>query len=292
MKWQQALQLDESLHTLTHYFSIPFVQAEPLANGLTNQCWKVITSNGSAYVWRPCSEVSRAFSISRWQEHQILQHVAKSISPTTSPFAPNSIAYFATGVLVEWVEGESPSKNVDDETLINLLVKVHATDIDSREFQALAIEPFDYTKRLEHYWSQIASEYKNSEFERLYQLWKQPPELTHQVRALCHFDMGHYNLVESRDGVSIIDWEYAAVADPCLDLAMTISVANADTGQFVEKYCKARGIKEVKRWLEAVEAWLPRCSILAMAWYLLAYKHKRETHYLESANQIKRTFCS
>jgi thiamine kinase-like enzyme len=40
-----------------------------------------------------------------------------------------------------------------------------------------------------------------------------------RARRFCHNDLHHLNLVESAAGVLALDWEYAGVGDPLMDLA-------------------------------------------------------------------------
>ena len=40
------------------------------------------------------------------------------------------------------------------------------------------------------------------------------------------FDPAGYNMVKHSEGHKVIDWEYACVSDPRLDLAITIGVTN------------------------------------------------------------------
>ncbi|MDF5104063.1 phosphotransferase, partial [Vibrio parahaemolyticus] len=109
--------------------------------------------------------------------------------------------------------------------------------------------------------------------------------------ALCHFDLGCYNLVRGESGVKVIDWEYAGIADPRLDLTLTIQVANAPVEEAVKQYCQIRGIEDVSLWLRGVKAWQPRTLVMAMLWYLLAYKLWGTEQYLNSAYELKGSLC-
>ncbi len=94
MPWRDACRLDNSLGSLDHFFKSPPDYAQTLSGGLTNRCWKVVLTNGECYVWRPDSQVLKAFSISRFQEHRILS----AIQPEN--FHPNRTLSTLTGCLL------------------------------------------------------------------------------------------------------------------------------------------------------------------------------------------------
>ena len=98
--------------------------------------------------------------------------------------------------------------------------------------------------------------------------------------------------MRNSDGIKIIDWEYASLADPRLDLTLTIAVADVPVIEAVNKYCQLRGIHDVQPWLDGVEAWLPRTRMMAMLWYLLAHQLWVDESYLREAEALSCTFCS
>lgn len=50
-------------------------------------------------------------------------------------------------------------------------------------------------------------------------------ELPAEERVLLHGDVVPGNLVETRDGLRLIDWQCPAIGDPCLDIAIFLSPA-------------------------------------------------------------------
>ncbi|MDG2664832.1 thiamine kinase, partial [Vibrio parahaemolyticus] len=56
-------------------------------------------------------------------------------------------------------------------------------------------------------------------------------------------------------------------------------------------YCQIRGIEDVSLWLRGVHAWQPRTLVMAMLWYLLAYKLWGDEQYLNSAYELKGSLC-
>lgn len=280
MAWVEACQLDRSLLSLDHFFTIPPEYAQTLTGGLTNRCWKIVEHDGAAFVWRPTTQITKAFSISRFQEFQILSAIEKS------RLGPKPIHVSEHGLLVEWIEGTSLTDGLPFDQLLASLVQVHELDK-----QRIPIAPFNYTARVDHYWMLLQSHYKTTAASEIYQQWRKPPILADVGSALCHFDLAGYNMVDTGEQHRIIDWEYAAIADPRLDLMLSISVAEEAPEQAVFHYCKMRGIDGIDDWVEGVLAWKPRASMMAMLWYLLAHQLWGDDYYLEQAQQMQCDFC-
>ncbi|MGL5654405.1 MAG: phosphotransferase, partial [Vibrio sp.] len=107
-------------------------------------------------------------------------------------------------------------------------------------------------------------------------------------QALCHFDLAGYNMVGSAQGPRVIDWEYAALADPRIDLALSIDVADHPVQEAVFRYCQLRQLSAIDDWVEGVLAWQPRTTMLAMLWYLLAYQLWGDELYRLQAQRLEK----
>lgn len=279
--WSEAKLLDTSLSSLESYFSEPLTKVQTLTGGLTNRCWKLLASDGKEYVWRPTTAITRAFCISRDEEYQVLSAIEQlNIGP--SPIMIND-----QGMLVEWITGESLYEGLDLDSLLKTLISVHQANI-----KRLPLQPFCFTSRVDHYWLQLNDFYKNETYTAIYKTWRVAPSIPSIELSLCHFDLGGYNLVQNQDGIKVIDWEYAAIADPRLDLTLTILVTETPVIEAVNKYCQLRGISDVQPWLDGSEAWLPRSRMMAMLWYLLAHQLWGDESYLREAELLSDAFCS
>lgn len=279
ISWQEACQIDTSLISLTTFFSSPPLSVQPLTGGLTNRCWKITLSSGISYVWRPTTTVTAAFGISRQREHQVLSALQ------TTGIAPQPVVLNTHGLLVEWLEGEALHDGTTPSELTSLLARVHKIDP-----QRLSIPRFDFTRYIEHYWQQLDEQYKTPAVIACYQRWRHAPTLEFITPVLCHCDLAGYNLVRSEKGMQVIDWEYATLADPRLDLALTIGAAALSLPEIVHHYCKQSHISHYSVWEEGVRAWQPRTQLMAMLWYLLAYQLWNDAIYWDYAQQIINEF--
>lgn len=281
MSWHEACQLDSSLLSLDHFFELPPEYAQTLTGGLTNRCWKIVISRNEAYVWRPNTPITKAFSISRFQEYQILNAIQEA------HIAPKAIHINDQGLLVDWIEGESLTDQLSIDSLLKTMVKIHSLDTNR-----IPVAPFNFTARVDHYWMLLRDELKLASYQQVYQQWRNAPSLADIGTTLCHFDLAGYNMVHTQDGHKVIDWEYAAIADPRLDLTLSIDVMDEKPLETVYRYCQLRQIEGVDDWVEGVMAWKPRATMMAMLWYLLAYQLWGDEQYLTQAQKILDSFCS
>ena len=276
MSWHEACQLDGSLASLDRFFASPPEYSQTLTGGLTNRCWKIVERSGRAYVWRPTTPITQAFSISRAQEYQILTSI------NDCGFSPKPVHLNGQGLLVEWLEGQSLTDNLSAELLIEALVNVH-----SLPTARLPVPPFNFTARVDHYWMQLEPELKSEGYQAIYKKWRNPPSLPPVELSLCHFDLAGYNMVGTEQGAKIIDWEYATIGDPRLDLTLSIDVAEVDEMAAIQHYCQLRQLEHPEEWVEGVRAWRPRATMMAMLWYLLAYQLWGDEYYLQQAELLK-----
>lgn len=280
MSWSEACQLDPSLLSLSSVISEP-TKAETLS-GLSNVNWKLSFSHEPPLVWRPATLISEAFSVARIQEYQIL----KLLEQQKALLTPKARLVNHQGLLVEWLEGNEVD-NISNETILRLAAQIHQMDMSRTP-----ILPFSYTARVDHYWLKLHdSPYITQEVTRLYKQWRNPPLVDLIPATLCHFDLGCHNLIRSGAGYQIIDWEYASLADPRIELAMLVETQQAELATFVAQYCTIREIDDIDGWIEAVKAWLPRIRLMALLWYYLAYQHWQTEQHLINANQLLALLC-
>ena len=100
------------------------------------------------------------------------------------------------------------------------MAKIHTLDTSR-----VPVAPFSYTARVDHYWLQMKDDDKSEQIETIYRYFRNAPNLADVGVVLSHFDLAGYNMVKTAEMNRVIDWEYASIADPRLDLAISIHVA-------------------------------------------------------------------
>ncbi|WP_295902859.1 phosphotransferase [uncultured Vibrio sp.] len=261
MSWQEACLLDTSLQSLDHFFNCSPSYAQTLTGGLTNRCWKVVLPNNDSFVWRPTTSITTAFAISRIQEYQLLSSIE------STHIGPKPIFVNEQGLLVEWIEGESLTAGLSFDSLLRTLATIHQLDTSR-----VPVAQFSFTARVDHYWLQLNEKHKKEEVTQLYKRWRSAPSLSDVGATLCHFDLAGYNMVKTESINRVIDWEYASLADPRLDLTLSIQVTQEKPLEAIYRYCQLRELQGVDDWVEGVMAWLPRTQMMSVLWYLLAYQ--------------------
>ncbi len=276
MTWSEATSLDQSLLSLEPFFRVPPQIAEILAGGLTNRCWKITSHSGVPYVWRPNSTHLFQFGISRIRENQLLESLREC------QFAPTPVHLNDKGLLVEWLEGSVGDVPLSELELLTTLIKIHTVNIHNKP-----VPLFAFTAKVDGYWHKLDPSLKSTQREALYNRYRGLPNIPQVEPALCHFDLGDYNIVRTDQGIKVIDWEYAGVSDPRMDLAMTLDLSGLNVLKSVVAYCKLRNLEEIDSWLLGVNKWTPRNQMMAMLWYLLGYQLWNDEHYLLEANRLE-----
>ncbi|UJF19834.1 phosphotransferase [Vibrio sp. SS-MA-C1-2] len=313
IEWHQACQLEPSLQTLNSYFSAPHLlspsdqhatyyhpkYAEPLSGGLTNRCWRIDLQKSDeentnqhviSFVWRPHSAILTAFDISRTQEFEIL----KQLSEHSTFRAPRPQLLNNQGLLVEWIMAETASINPHSLTLtsivntipsvdeqLQLLARLHQVKLNPQNQDQL--RQFSFTDRVDHYWHQLTEKYQQTRFSDLYHAYRQLP-FEIESTALCHFDLGDHNLIAHHNRWVAIDWEYAAIADPKLDLAITLSLLDIPLEEGVERYCHFAKIDDSQSWIKKVNAYRPHLNMMVMLWYLIHAEFYPQQEGIKMAN--------
>ncbi|CAM4189963.1 phosphotransferase [Vibrio agarivorans] len=277
MNRNQNPAVDVNLKALASRLETTFVEASPLSGGLTNRCWKLKDSSDNQYVWRPNSLILDVFGLTRKQEFQVLK-LLDEVS-----WAPKAIDCTSRGLLVSWLEGEVTDSNstVRVNQLVDLLSTIHKTKLP----QGHKLASFDYEQRIEHYWQQLDPKYHSQALRELNLKYQHQPVLPVVEPALCHLDFGVHNIVQAQEGLKVIDWEYAAIADPRLDLAMALDMVGEVSYSVVERYLSNRGLtrSEMQSYHCGVQAWLNHSRYMAILWYLLAHQHYQQPLYRDSA---------
>ncbi|MGV3001473.1 phosphotransferase [Vibrio sp.] len=274
---EHYIKQDSSLIDLQAQWPESISNIQPLQGGLTNQCWKITTSCGRQYVWRPHSISTQFFSINRSNEFEILNALE------SFDLSPNAKALLPQGLLVEWVDGVTlmEQHNAPLSLLVmKCLVSLHQYPI----LQVHSLPIFDYQCCIANYWQALPSQQQTQRyqqwFELFYQQYNELKNRTESILApcLCHFDLGRYNIIQKPDlGLVVIDWEYAAIASPVVDLATTILAEQLNVEDSVECYLALSRLDIDKtQFIVIVEEWLPYLRFMALLWHQVNFSiHQR-----------------
>ena len=181
---------------------------------MTNRSF-IFTVNNKRYIMRIPGEGTDKL-IDRREEYDVYQRVKKEPYTEKILYLNPDNGY----KISEFLENtrNSDSNNVQDvEESMNVLRKFH-----SQNYQV--DHTFDIWKQIDFYESlrKAASAYRDYE-EIKAEVLKLKPFIEDNIKkwSLCHIDANYDNfLINQNNNVFLIDWEYAGMQDPDLDIAM------------------------------------------------------------------------
>ena len=210
----------------------------PISGGLTNQNLLIETSLGDKFVARLPGENTELFGIDRQREYEI-SRVAWGIGIAPEPIAFLSEQEILVTRFVESKSIDTADSNVT-KLVANILKKLHSAPVVSGEFD-LPLVINDYIRTAKNYGVE------------------HPPELNEALDVSkriidacgrysrqwvpCHNDLIAANFLQSQDRIYLLDWEYAAMGDPYVDLgncAANFCMDDAACVLFMESYLEKK----------------------------------------------------
>ncbi len=220
------------------------------SSGLTNHSFLVAT-DGDFFVVRLHNLASSALGINRQNEKIILSVLAKkNIAPVPIYFSECgsfSVLSYATGRV--WTQRDFLS-SVQRAELLKSIECYHQSDIP--------IPAFDYVRHLQCYWRRFSRMFPN-DARGLHRRWRKflnrllLEQNFCRGRVLVHHDLNPSNIVETKSGIMILDWEYAGMGFEGIDGASILVNCNEAYAFPMQK--KQRFISELLFWLTRL--WCP-----------------------------------
>ena len=184
-----------------------------IPGGLTNKNLLIETASGKKFVARLPGDNTELFGIDRKREHEI-SRVAWEIG-----IAPEPIAFLAEHeiLITRFVEAE-PIDTSDTEVIqqvAKLLKQLHSTSPVSGEFRLPTVIN-DYIE--------IAKDLGVSHPSELNESLKFSAKITESCclyprsNVPCHNDLLPANFLQNKDQIYLLDWEYAGMGDPYVEL--------------------------------------------------------------------------
>ncbi len=229
-----------------------------LTGGLSNQAWRV-ERGGQAWFARLGYADAERLGVNRHSECALMAVVA------AAGFAPDVLACDPpTGLLVtRYIEGRTwqASDAAEPRNLArigSLLARLHTMP------PAPGIAAVSYAEQARHLARTISASdptvavlrhRADQAFERI--------ERRKPRRALCHHDLHHLNVVDTRARLWLVDWEYGGVGDPLFDVAGFLALHElgaAETDLLLGAYGAGstvdRDVLEEARWAFDYVQWL------------------------------------
>ena len=192
-----------------------------LLGGRTNETF-LVASGGFKAVVRVNSPISEALGIDRQREAQILNLLAPSgVSP--------NIFYITDEVLVsEYIEGQQ----LTHQSLKNTAT-MEAVSVALRAIQAVTMPdgvPRNYQQYCRNYLDQLGDDCVSPLVKQEIETIASAVDNSDWQPVIWHHVMVPQNIIENARGVTIIDWEYAALGHPDLDFMRLFGADFSATG--------------------------------------------------------------
>jgi thiamine kinase len=223
---QLGLALSEWRH-----WSLP-IESEPtalkrLGSGKTNQSY-LVRAGDLRLVLRLESANSDYLGIDRNFEQRVIATLGSEFSPK-HVYANSEQSYSVFEYIKGRVWTRDDLESVDQMSVLESVIKrIQKTKIDG--------SIFDYLSYLEQYQDHLKRKNISTALMKLdqYSLFRLELErfLSESwVPVLCHHDLVPENIIETADGLKIIDWEYAGLGHPDFDRRYACSLLNSNPEQ-------------------------------------------------------------
>lgn len=229
--------------------------------GLTACSQLVELENGEKYVLRRQNKRATDYGVNYQQEFSLLE----ALQPLE--FTPKPYQSSTNETLLHWIEGNIPSafSPILLEKLARHLARLHTFPI-----QAVCvgekIAKLDLAERYHFLWCKLTP-------QKQQKLSFSPPfpRISPLDHTICHHDIHLGNLVEQGEHLYLIDWEYAALSDPALDIAMLFyanRLSHTEQTHFLNTYLAHTSYSQ-REFEQQIQRYLPEVNKLSLLWYAL-----------------------
>lgn len=239
------------------YAQYPVLSVKKLS-GITGGSHLIVTPSHQFILRQQTQQASR-LGICYYDEARLLSKLNLS-------FAPKPYAFSRTFSLLHWIKGDTLQGYTFSrlKQLAQLFAFLH--QIPVQKVKALNLPRFDIYQRCHFLWQQLTPKQQNlvgkhSDIKPI-----KPFRL-----AICHHDVHLDNLVQRGNKLYFIDWEYAALSDSALEIAMFLQNNKLSVGQknvFLRYYFHYANV-ERSAFYRKVRAYKKSITRLNQLWYLV-----------------------
>ncbi|MCX6774717.1 MAG: aminoglycoside phosphotransferase family protein [DPANN group archaeon] len=244
--------------------------------------YKVSTNKGD-YVLKIITDYIQDETKVAIREYNFLK-IFKKITPKIVSF---DIKFFGhPAILMEFVHGGTMAKKkwTDEESreVARLLAKVHSTKISSRLKTLLKTTQPKVPISLNAYKSWISKLKDKNAAKKLVKIIDEVVKVkpTDFKPTICHGDFKQLNIINSKSGLKLIDWECTDIEDPAIDFTQIFWTADRDKLApnkkqrkiMLAEYKKFR--KEKANFKERINWYYSNKDILEILWNIRYYIYR------------------
>ncbi len=251
------------IQKLEHHFGQAFKFVTDFAN--QTACSSIIElENGERYVVHQQSERAKRLGINYQLELQILT----KISPLG--FMPEVVFHNEDYLILSYIQGSPPQRynTILLKKLAEVIAKLHLFEFQQAVDFDIKFTKLDIVERCYFLNQQLSN--SNKFLAELSSLKPIQPF----TQCICHHDLHLGNLIQNKDQLFLIDWEYTAISDPALEIALFFKGNNLTSNQkadFLNHYFSLTQFDQ-RAFEKKIAEYNPAISLLNKLWYELSQK--------------------
>lgn len=209
------------------------------------------------------------------REYKLLK-LFKNITPKV--FSIDSTSFGHPAILMEFIKGKSMDKwklsNKDIDDIVKLLAKIHLTKITPKVKNIFKTTqpkmPQDW-RGAKAWAKKVKDKDISKRLVKLLNKVSRAKRFAH-TPTICHGDFKHLNILKSKQGLKLVDWESAHIGDPAKDFAQFFYLADywkqgpskQQRKMMISKYKKLR--KEKDNFENRINYWCSKADITEILW--------------------------
>jgi thiamine kinase-like enzyme len=233
-----------------------------VSHALSNKVFKLISEHGE-YGLRLNNPNSDSLGIDRDNEASILKLIEKH------PWSPKVEYISRTLLLSHWYQRKTTTGERNDLSLLmDLLASVHQVPLSD----ITNLQTMNVTDHIQKYISQIETPVAFINAVTNFCYHYQFPE----DKVLCHHDWHEGNLIMTNNELILLDWEYAAIGDPLIDIACFINGLELKEPE-INTISKMFNLNR-----QCLQQALTLTQLMSFAWYMVRFPNKDWTEQIQS----------
>ncbi|WP_445497474.1 thiamine kinase [Photorhabdus sp. SF281] len=253
-------------------------------SGLTNESYYA-TDGEYHIVARRQWQQGKQLGVNRQRENAILRHLSQT------KIAPQVIAMDPHWLLLEWLPGHLIEQNEFSQP--DFLQKL-ATLLTTLHHQPLFGYPLQLRHQLESHWLQIDKARLTPRWLRLHKRFISSSMPSIRKLSPVHMDVHCGNLLNTPQGLKLIDWEYATDTDIGFALATLFCTNHWDEPQqqdFLRCYCgQPSGYRDRTLLARQIKRWQPWVDYMILMWFEVRWKQSGDPQFLALAQPLRLSF--
>ncbi|ETS30306.1 thiamine kinase [Photorhabdus temperata] len=253
-------------------------------SGLTNESYYA-TDGEYHIVGRRQWQQGKQLGVDRQRENAILRHLSQT------KIAPQVIAMDPHWLLLEWLPGHIIEQNEFSQP--DFLQKLAAL-LTTLHHQSLFGYPLQLRHQLASYWLQIDKARLTPRWLRLHKQFISSSMPSILKLSPAHMDVHCGNLLNTPQGLKLIDWEYATDTDIGFALATLFCTNHWDEPQqqaFLHCYCsQPSGYRDRMLLTRQIKRWQPWVDYMFLMWFEVRWKQSGDPQFLALAQPLRLSF--